>query len=220
MVAQAHIDGLRQHGGVAWITALRGASTRKRVTRGRPKHGRPDEADRFDWSPFRAIPARARTGAATRVRPCGSPIPERPSSRTGSRTAKIRIASCAREFFQSLELRLRWRYHALSTRPSLDQDLAQLLHAMLPSLQPSCFGRVFRTPGASLNSNCPPQESGARNKPRQEPPGIQSVPANGTPAIAAASTVNAQRSSGSRLRRSLLPQARAMVCASNVMTFR
>ena len=171
-------------------------------------------------SPSWTIPASAWTGAATRARPRGSPIPERPSSRRGSRTTKIRLASCALEFFKFLELRLRWRYHVLSTHPSLYQDLAPLLHAMLPGLQPSCFGGVFRTPGASLNSNCPPRESGARNKPRQEPPGIQSVPANGTPAIAAASTVNAQRSSGSRLRRSLLPQARAMVCASNVMTFR
>lgn len=47
MVTQAHIDGLRQLGGVGWITALRGASTRKLVTRGRPQHGRSDEADLF-----------------------------------------------------------------------------------------------------------------------------------------------------------------------------
>ena len=47
-------------------------------------------------------------------------------------------------------------------------------------------------------------------------PGYQSVPASGTRAIAAASSVSAQRSSGSRLWRLLLPQARAMVCASSV----
>jgi hypothetical protein len=51
-------------------------------------------------------------------------------------------------------------------------------------------------------------------------PGYQSVPASGTCAIAAASIVRAQRSSGSRLCRWLWPQARAMVCASSVMTLR
>src|SRR5262249_16050376 len=51
-------------------------------------------------------------------------------------------------------------------------------------------------------------------------PGIQSVPASGTRAIAAASTVSATRSSGSRLWRCDLPQARASVCASSVSTRR
>jgi hypothetical protein len=51
-------------------------------------------------------------------------------------------------------------------------------------------------------------------------PGIQSVPARGTRAMAAASIVSATRSSGSRLWTWLLPQARAMVCASSVITLR
>ena len=51
-------------------------------------------------------------------------------------------------------------------------------------------------------------------------PGIQFVPASGTRAMAAASTVSATRSSGSRLCTWLLPQARAMVCASSVSTDR
>ena len=46
------------------------------------------------------------------------------------------------------------------------------------------------------------------------------VPASGTCAMAAASTVSATRSSGSRLWTWLLPQARAMVCASSVITDR
>ena len=52
------------------------------------------------------------------------------------------------------------------------------------------------------------------------PPGIHDVPASGTRAIAAASTVSATRSSGSRWRRCALPQARARVCASIVRTLR
>ncbi len=51
-------------------------------------------------------------------------------------------------------------------------------------------------------------------------PGIQLVPASGTRAIAAASTVSATRSSGSRLWTCDLPQARASVCASSVSTRR
>ncbi len=46
-------------------------------------------------------------------------------------------------------------------------------------------------------------------------PGIQLVPASGTRAIAAASIVNATRSSGSRLCRWDFPHARASVCASS-----
>ena len=51
-------------------------------------------------------------------------------------------------------------------------------------------------------------------------PGIQSVPASGTRAIAAASMVTATRSSGSRCSTCALPQARAIVCASMVSTRR
>ena len=51
-------------------------------------------------------------------------------------------------------------------------------------------------------------------------PGIQSVPASGTFAIAAASTVSATRSSGSRFRTCDFPQARASVCVSSVSTRR
>src|ERR1700682_2673090 len=51
-------------------------------------------------------------------------------------------------------------------------------------------------------------------------PGIQSVPASGTRAIAAASIVTATRSSGSRCSTWALPQARAMVWASMVSTRR
>ena len=53
-----------------------------------------------------------------------------------------------------------------------------------------------------------------------ERPGIQSVPASGTWAIAAASTVTAARSSGSRLSTWLLPQARARVWSSRVIVVR
>src|SRR5260370_18628090 len=49
-------------------------------------------------------------------------------------------------------------------------------------------------------------------------PGIQSVPASGTPAMAAASTVSAARSSGSRLWRCHLPQAPPQAWASIVST--
>src|SRR5439155_25258597 len=51
-------------------------------------------------------------------------------------------------------------------------------------------------------------------------PGIQSVPASGTRAMAAASTVSATRSSGSRLWTCDLPHARASVCVSSVSTRR
>ena len=47
-------------------------------------------------------------------------------------------------------------------------------------------------------------------------PGIQSVPASGTLAMAAASMVSAARSSGSRLCTSDLPQARASMVTSMV----
>ncbi len=46
-------------------------------------------------------------------------------------------------------------------------------------------------------------------------PGTQLVPARGTRAIAAASTVSATRSSGSRLWTWDLPHARAIVCVSS-----
>ena len=51
-------------------------------------------------------------------------------------------------------------------------------------------------------------------------PGIQFVPASGTCAMAAASTVKDTKSSGSRLCTWDFPQARAMVCASSVITFK
>src|SRR5262245_42550716 len=51
-------------------------------------------------------------------------------------------------------------------------------------------------------------------------PGIQSVPASGTLAIAAASIVTATRSSGSRWHTWDFPQARAIVWASIVSTRR
>src|SRR5207253_2123099 len=60
---------------------------------------------------------------------------------------------------------------------------------------------------------------GARDEEAQTP-GIHSVPASGTRAIAAASIVRATRSSGSRLWTCDLPQARASVCASSVITRR
>ena len=70
MVTQAHIDGLRQLGGVAWLTALRGASTRKHVTRGHPKHGRSDdEADLFEV-PFLDDPGKRLDGCRN---PCPAP---------------------------------------------------------------------------------------------------------------------------------------------------
>src|SRR5262249_26364389 len=51
-------------------------------------------------------------------------------------------------------------------------------------------------------------------------PGIQSVPASGTLAIAAASMVSATRSSGSRWWTLDLPQARASAVSSMVSAFR
>ena len=55
---------------------------------------------------------------------------------------------------------------------------------------------------------------------RSPRPGIQPVPARGTPAIAAASMVRATRSSRSRLWTSDLPHARARVVSSIVMARR
>src|SRR5918994_6410662 len=62
----------------------------------------------------------------------------------------------------------------------------------------------------------------AQREPAHGPfaPGIQSVPASGTLAIAAASTVSATRSSGSRLWTCDFPHARASVCVSSVRTRR
>ena len=54
------------------------------------------------------------------------------------------------------------------------------------------------------------------NQPFSFKPGIQSVPAKGTLAIAAASTVSATKSSGSKFLTSDLPLALARVCNSNV----
>src|SRR4029078_5438140 len=51
-------------------------------------------------------------------------------------------------------------------------------------------------------------------------PTVKSVPASGTCAIAEASMVSAARSSGSRLCTSVLPQARASICASMVRVCR
>ena len=50
--------------------------------------------------------------------------------------------------------------------------------------------------------------------------GTQSVPAGGTFAIAAASTVSAQRSSGSRECTFVFPHARASICTSSVSVWR
>ena len=60
----------------------------------------------------------------------------------------------------------------------------------------------------------------ARAAPFQAGPGTQLVPASGTRAIAAASTVSATRSSGSRLCTCDLPHARASVCVSSVIVRR
>ena len=51
-------------------------------------------------------------------------------------------------------------------------------------------------------------------------PGIHPVPASGTFAIAAASTVSAQRSSGSSEWTFVLPHARASICTSSVSVCR
>ena len=51
-------------------------------------------------------------------------------------------------------------------------------------------------------------------------PGIQSVPASGTFAIAPASTVSAHRSSGSSEWTFVFPQARAIICISSVSVCR
>jgi formyltetrahydrofolate deformylase len=70
-------------------------------------------------------------------------------------------------------------------------------------------GRLLMTAGGS-----PP---GPR---RGHAPGTHVVPASGTRAIALASNVSATRSSGSRLCRCDLPQARASVCASSTIVRR
>ena len=51
-------------------------------------------------------------------------------------------------------------------------------------------------------------------------PGMYVVPASGTFAIAAASTVSAQRSSGSSEWMFVLPHARASICTSSVSVCR
>ena len=87
-----------------------------------------------------------------------------------------------------------------------------------------------REPGSALRARGRAQGAAAAARARRRDlararlypltPGIQSVPASGTCAIAAASTVSATRSSGSRLCRCDLPHARASVCASSVSTRR
>ena len=59
-------------------------------------------------------------------------------------------------------------------------------------------------------------DAGGGSRGHSRAPGIQSVPASGTLAIAAASMVSAARSSGSRLCTSDLPQARASMVTSMV----
>src|SRR5262249_59786536 len=65
--------------------------------------------------------------------------------------------------------------------------------------------RHLDQPPAGLLSGCESEDR----------PGTQSVPASGILAMAAASTVRATRSSGSRLCTCDLPHARAIVCASS-----
>jgi hypothetical protein len=76
--------------------------------------------------------------------------------------------------------------------------------------------------GASGSGPVGPQDRGPSGPGDQGPsdPGIQLVPASGIRAIAAASSVSATRSSGSRLCRCDLPQARASVCASSTIVRR
>ena len=78
-----------------------------------------------------------------------------------------------------------------------------------------------RTQGAAAPARPRGRDLG-RARLQYEPltPGIQLVPASGTRAIAAASTVSATRSSGSRLWTCDLPHARASVCVSSVSTRR
>ena len=87
---------------------------------------------------------------------------------------------------------------------------------------PSCLRHPTSRRHAHLQCRCVPGPSfaGMTQLSLSSCPGIQSVPASGTRAMAAASTVSATRSSGSRLCTWLLPQARAMVCASSVSTDR
>ncbi len=91
-----------------------------------------------------------------------------------------------------------------------------------------------RSAGEHAEGDCTHRDDGSRSRttahrirrrrryPHEGPltPGIQSVPASGTFAIAAASTVSATRSSGSRLWTCDLPHARARVCVSSVRTRR
>ena len=92
---------------------------------------------------------------------------------------------------------------------------------------------VARTPTSTATAT-PNLTTGMSDPPRSEPlsegtlfdnqgwvkPGTQVVPANGTRAIAAASSVSATRSSGSRLCTCDLPQPRASVWASSTIVRR
>ena len=82
--------------------------------------------------------------------------------------------------------------------------------------------RPSTSPGPSGASSCcrAAERPGPARRPALQRPGIQFVPASGTPAIAAASTVSATRSSRSRWWTSCLPQARAMVETSIAIVFR
>src|SRR5262245_43793929 len=69
----------------------------------------------------------------------------------------------------------------------------------------------------NLHLDQPPAGLPSGSEPVEARPGTQSVPASGILAIAAASTVSATMSSGSRLWTWDLPHARAIVCASRTI---
>ena len=90
-------------------------------------------------------------------------------------------------------------------------DLARAVHRPLEDVE--CGGGLLGVVAADQL-----YEVAAQLRPSL--PGIQSVPASGTLAIAAASRVSATMSSGSRLWTWDLPQARARVCASSTIARR
>ena len=138
--------------------------------------------------------------------------PTRPRSKPSS--ARIRKAGWA-EAYEEREPELNAIAAPVWSAPG---ELAAIVAVQGPIPR---FGRARRTQGGARAARPLGRDLG-RARLQYEPltPGIQLVPASGTRAIAAASTVSATRSSGSRLWTCDLPHARASVCVSSVSTRR
>ena len=121
----------------------------------------------------------------------------------------------------------RGRRHDLGAHGAeqVDERDQEILDAVLLRISPKRRHRCSPLrviPDCAAIRHLPPRPAAgpALKAHRTSLPGIQFVPASGTCAIAADSIVSATRSSGSRLCRCDLPQARAIVCASSVSTER